>query len=64
MSRLPYSDLVDTAKTYSEDWRTITLNIPAAAANSANLTLDEGDGGQPQKRHVLNLDASDRAVIT
>ena len=63
VSRLPYSDLVDTAKTYSEDWRTITLNIPSKAANSANLTLDEGDGGQPQKRHVLTLDVSDGAVI-
>ena len=63
VSRLPYSDLVDTAKNYSEDWRTITLNIPSTAANSANLTLDEGDGGQPQKRHVLTLDVSDGAVI-
>ena len=64
VSPLPYSDLVDTAKTYSEDWRTITLDIPSAAANSTNLTLDEGDGGQPQKRHVLTLDVSDGAVIT
>ena len=63
VSRLPYADLVDTAKTYSEDWRTITLAIPAAEANSANLTLDEGDGGQPQKRHVLTLDVSDGEVI-
>lgn len=62
-SRLPYADLVDTAKTYSEDWRTITLAIPASDANSANLTLDEGDGGQPQKRHVLTLDVSDAEVI-
>jgi uncharacterized iron-regulated membrane protein len=64
VSRLPYSDLVDTAKTYSEDWRTITLVIPSAEANSTNLTLDEGDGGQPQKRHILTLDVSDGAVIT
>lgn len=63
VDRLPYADLVSTAKTYSEDWRTITLAIPAAEANSANLTLDEGDGGQPQKRHVLTLDVSDGAVI-
>jgi|TARA_B110000881_G_scaffold152713_1_gene135622 uncharacterized iron-regulated membrane protein len=63
VSRLPYADLVDTAKTYSEDWRTITLAIPAAEANSANLTLDEGDGGQPQKRHVLTLDVSGGEVI-
>ncbi|PCI78627.1 MAG: hypothetical protein COB20_06385 [SAR86 cluster bacterium] len=63
LSRLPYADLVDTAKTYSADWRTITLAIPAADANSVNLTLDEGDGGQPQKRHVLTLNLSDGEVI-
>ncbi|GJM14177.1 MAG: hypothetical protein DHS20C12_25800 [Pseudohongiella sp.] len=57
-SRLPYADLIETAKTYSQDWRTITLAIPDENANSTNLTLDEGDGGQPQKRHVLTLDVS------
>jgi len=62
-SRLPYAELVDTAKTYSEDWHTITLAIPAAEANSASLTLDEGDGGQPQKRHVLTLDVSNGEVL-
>ena len=63
VSRLPYADLVETAKTYSTEWRTITLAIPAADANSASLTLDEGDGGQPQKRHVLTLDVSDGEVV-
>jgi uncharacterized iron-regulated membrane protein len=63
VSRLPYADLVNTAKTYSENWRTITLAIPAAEANFASLTLDEGDGGQPQKRHVLTLDVSSGEVI-
>lgn len=62
-SRLPYGDLVETAKTYSTDWRTITLSIPEATAVSANLTLDEGDGGQPQKRHVLTLDVSNGEVL-
>jgi len=60
VSRVPYADLVDTAKT---DWRTITLAIPDASANSVNLTLDEGDGGQPQRRHVLTLDVSNGEVI-
>lgn len=63
VSRVPYADLVDTAKTYSTEWHTITLAIPPADANSTNLTLDEGDGGQPQKRHVLTLDVSDGEVI-
>lgn len=63
VSRLPYAELVDTAKSYSEDWRTITLAIPDTNAISANLTLDEGDGGQPQKRHVLTLDVSNGEVV-
>jgi uncharacterized iron-regulated membrane protein len=62
LSRLPYSDLVDIAKTYSEDWRTITLSIPDESAQTTSLTLDEGDGGQPQKRHALTLDVSDGEV--
>jgi len=64
ISRLPYAELVDTAKTYSDNWRTITLLIPAPEASTANVTLDEGDGGQPQKRHVLTLDVSSGEVIT
>ena len=63
VSRLPYANLIDTAKTYSTSWRTITLAIPAAEANSASLTIDEGDGGQPQKRHVLTLNVTDGKVI-
>ncbi len=63
VSRVSYADLVNTAKTYSENWRTITLAIPAPEANSTSLTLDEGDGGQPQKRHVITLDVSDGEVI-
>ena len=63
VSRLPYANLIDTAKTYSTSWRTITLAIPAAEANSASLTIDEGDGGQPQKRHVLTLNVTDGEVI-
>ncbi|MBL4574184.1 MAG: PepSY domain-containing protein [Gammaproteobacteria bacterium] len=63
VSRAPYADLINTAKTYSTEWRTITLAIPAPEANSITLTLDEGNGGQPQKRHVLTLDVSSGEVI-
>ena len=64
VSRVPYEDLIAVAKGYSEDWRTITLAIPEAGASAATLTLDEGDGGQPQKRHALTLDVSNGEVIT
>lgn len=63
-SRVPYSDLIATAETYSDEWQTITLAIPDADSRAATLTLDEGDGGQPQKRHTLNLDVSNGEVIS
>lgn len=58
VSRVSYDSLIATAQTYSSDWRTVTLAIPEAEANAATLTIDEGDGGQPQKRHSLTLDVS------
>ncbi len=64
VSRVPYEDLLSVAKDYSEDWRTITLAIPDAEGNAATLTIDEGDGGQPQKRHALTLDVNNGEVIT
>lgn len=62
-SRLPYTDLIAIAETYSEDWQTISLSMPNASENAATFTLDEGDGGQPQKRHVLTLDVGSGEVI-
>lgn len=63
LSRLPYAELFATAETYGEGWQTITLSIPPASENAATFTLDEGDGGQPQKRHSLTLDVSNGEVI-
>ena len=63
IGRAPYADLFAAAKTYSEDWRTITLSISASGSNAASLVIDEGDGGQPQKRHTLTVDATNADVI-
>ena len=38
------------------DWKTISVALPAADAPRVVLTLDSGDGGQPQKRATLTLD--------
>jgi len=62
--RIPYAELVDTAKTYSDDWRTLSLPIGDTTSTATTITIDEGDGGQPQKRHALTLDVSSGDVIT
>ncbi len=44
------------AAQYSDSWQTISLNIPANTTSSIDITIDEGNGGEPQKRHSLTLD--------
>lgn len=51
-----YESLLVTAQSYKEDWRTISFTLPQAGAQNVSVTIDEGDGGQPQLRHSLTLD--------
>ena len=37
------------------EWRAISIRIPNAAQRSVSLTIDEGYGGQPQKRGTLTV---------
>ena len=37
-------------------WRSISLRLPTAADKTATFTIDQGSGGQPQKRAQLTLD--------
>jgi uncharacterized iron-regulated membrane protein len=62
IDRLGYDALLARAAAYGE-WRTLTLNIPSdAQAPSVRIGIDQGNGGQPQRRHNLTLDASTGAV--
>lgn len=55
--RLDYDQLLARAAAHGE-WRTLTLNIPPnAAATSVRIGIDRGNGGQPQYRHTLTLNA-------
>ena len=38
------------------DWKSITLQLPTAAAAQLTFNIDRGNGGQPQKRAQLVLD--------
>jgi uncharacterized iron-regulated membrane protein len=40
-----------------DGWKSITMRLPAGPAAPVAFTIDEGDGGQPQKRSTLTLDA-------
>ena len=48
--------MVAKAATQMPDWKSISVSLPAADAPRVVLTLDSGDGGQPQKRATLTLD--------
>ena len=64
IDRLGYDALLARAAAHGE-WQTLTLNIPASPdAPTVRIGIDEGNGGQPQRRHTLTLDASTGAVVS
>ena len=42
--------LLAQAEQQTADWQSISLRLPASAEEPLTLTIDEGNGGQPQKR--------------
>jgi len=44
-------------------WRTITLRIPTSEKAPVVFTIDEGTGGQPQKRGTLTLERTTGEVV-
>ena len=44
-------------------WRTMTSRLATSAAAPIVLTVDEGYGGQPQKRHTMTFDRASGAVV-
>ena len=45
------------AETQVSGWQTVSLRVPAAPDVPAVFTIDQGNGGQPQLRSTLTLDA-------
>ncbi len=52
---LALDHLRDRAARQLPDWRSLSLQIPAAADSTVTFALDGGTGGQPQKRAQLTL---------
>ena len=50
--------MIATAATQMPGLETISVALPASNAPRVVLTLDSGDGGQPQKRATLTLDGA------
>jgi uncharacterized iron-regulated membrane protein len=60
---LSYDELFERAAAQAGDWRSLTMNLPADAnATVVRFAVDQGNGGQPQLRHNLTLDAGTGAT--
>lgn len=55
---LSVDELFARASTQVEDWKTISVNLPRPGSTTVSFSIDQGDGGQPQLRHNLTLDAA------
>lgn len=55
---LSYDALFDRAAALADRWTTLTMTLPREGAHeSVRFSIDQGNGGQPQRRHTLVLDA-------
>jgi uncharacterized iron-regulated membrane protein len=62
VNRRSYDELFERAAAHGE-WQALTLGIPTDdAAASVRFSVDAGNGGQPQRRHTLTLDAASGEV--
>jgi uncharacterized iron-regulated membrane protein len=52
------------AKAADPDWQILTFRLPNSAAAALTATVDRGDGGEPQRRGTLTLDAATGEVTS
>lgn len=55
---LPIESLFAIAAEQVPNWRSIEFTLPEPDSATLDFSIDQGNGGQPQKRHSLTLDAS------
>ena len=51
------------AEEQTAGWQSITLRLPSSADAPVTFTIDQGNGGQPQKRAQLTLDRKSGDVV-
>lgn len=54
--------LLAKAEAHVPGWQTIGVRLPTSADAPVSFTIDQGDGGQPQKRSQLTLDRQSGTV--
>jgi uncharacterized iron-regulated membrane protein len=55
---------VDRAKAIDADWQILTFRLPESDGAALTATVDRGDGGEPQRRGTLTLDAATGEVTS
>jgi uncharacterized iron-regulated membrane protein len=61
--RVPIAAIIESANAHMPNWKTITVPLSTPTGPRIVLTVDSGDGGQPQKRGTLTLDGSTAAAL-
>jgi uncharacterized iron-regulated membrane protein len=56
-------DMLVRAQQQTEGWQSVSLRLPAPADQRIVFTIDEGNGGQPQKRSQLVLDRNNGEIL-
>lgn len=56
--------LLERAGQYLDDWQSMSLPLPSSPEPETRISLDQGDGGQPQLRHTLVLDSQSGEVVS
>ncbi|MCB1650134.1 MAG: PepSY domain-containing protein [Pseudomonadales bacterium] len=59
----PMDELLQTAALQHPAWQTLSINLPAEASAVRTVSIDEGNGGQPQKRHGMTLNAYNGEIV-
>jgi uncharacterized iron-regulated membrane protein len=55
--------LFERAALQVDRWKTITVSLPRPGSTDVRFDIDQGNGGQPQLRHSLTLDAASGDVV-
>jgi uncharacterized iron-regulated membrane protein len=55
--------LIARAVAQAPAWRSLSVPLVRPADAQVRVTIDEGNGGQPQRRHALTLDAATGEIL-
>ena len=61
--QVPFTTILQNAGNQVENWQTLTVNLPVASDEHVTVSIDQGNGGQPQKRHSAILDAESGDLV-